>query len=198
MESQDKKINTKSKPALPGDRLATIEEFAPGQGTVISGESVISTIVGEAVPDMRNRVINVQLSKKTVGSIPKTDDLIMGTVQSAQPSMVQVTIEAVNDVPSSKEFTGMLSLRDERRRRNTSPIKAGDVIRARVSSTKNSIFHLSVDSSNCGVLYTVCSVCGSDVVAISRDRIKCRECGWVDERILAEDFVRYSRNQASS
>lgn len=198
MESQDKRINTKSKPTLPGDRLATIEEFAPGQGTVISGESVVSTVVGEAVPDMRNRVINVQLSKKTVGSIPKTGDFVIGTVQSAQPSMVQVTIEEVNDIPSSKEFTGMLSLRDERRRRNTSPIKAGDVIRARVSSTKNSIFHLSVDTPNSGVLYTVCSVCGSDVVAISRDRIKCRECGWVDERILAEDFVRYSRNQASS
>lgn len=198
MESHDKRINTKSKPTLPGDRLATIEEFAPGQGTVISGESVVSTVVGEAVPDMRNRVINVQLSKKTVGSIPKTGDFVIGTVQSAQPSMVQVKIEAVNDIPSSKEFTGMLSLRDERRRRNTSPIKAGDVIRARVSSTKNSIFHLSVDTPNSGVLYTVCSVCGSDVVAISRDRIKCRECGWVDERILAEDFVRYSRNQASS
>ncbi len=184
--------------ALPGDKLATIEEFAPGEGSAISGESVISTVVGYANQDMANRVINVEQGKRTIENLPRPGDYVVGTVQSAQPSMAQVLIEGVNDQPSNKEFTAMLSMRDERRRRNSSPIKAGDVVRARVLSLKNAIIHLTVDAPNCGVLYTVCSICGNDVVAISRDRVKCRECGWVDERLLADDFVRYSRSQVNS
>ncbi|MHB8568151.1 MAG: exosome complex RNA-binding protein Csl4 [Nitrososphaerales archaeon] len=202
MENQEK-IRTERKKlevraALPGDRLATIEEFASGSGSTVSGETVIATVVGETHPDMVNRVINVDIRKQSVAPIPVTGDYVIGTVQSAQPSMAQVMIEAVNDIPSSKEFTGMLSMRDERRRRTSSPIKSGDVLRAKVSSTKNAIFHLTVDAPNCGVLYTVCSMCGKDVVVIGRDRIKCRECGWGDERLLSEDFVMYSQSQANS
>jgi exosome complex component CSL4 len=180
---------------LPGDRLATIEEFEPGQGSTIEGDSVISTVIGQASPDMANRTMNVKTDKSVGIGVPVTGDYIVGKVQSAQPSIAQIQIESLNETPSNKQFTGMLSMRDERRRRTSSPIKAGDVVRARVLSTKNSIFQLTVDAPNCGVLYTVCCNCGKDVFAISRDRVKCRECGWVDERLLSEDFVRSSRGQ---
>lgn len=198
VEKPKSTVSRRIKHVLPGEKLATIEEFAPGTGSAIIGDSVISTIVGEVQPDLSSRVINVKLQKTGLQGIPSAGDYVTGTVQSAQPSMAQVKIEAVNDEPSSKEFTGMLSMRDERRRRTSSPIKTGDVIRAQVISTKNAIFHLTVDCSNCGVLFTVCSNCGNDVVAIGRDRVKCKECGWVEERLLAEDFIRYSRGQSNS
>ena len=180
---------------LPGDKLATIEEFAAGNGTVANGDSIVSTVVGESNPDMRSRTMNVKTDKNVGIGVPATGDYIIGKVQSAQPSMAQIEIESVNDIPSNKQFTGMLSMRDERRRRTTSPIKAGDVVRAKVISTKNAIIQLGIDSPKSGVLYTVCSNCGKEVFAISRDRVKCRECGWVDERLLSEDFVRSSRGQ---
>ena len=183
------------KKVLPGDKIATIEEFASGRGSSVLGESVISTLVGETSPDMDTRVITVNTTKQGLGLIPQEGDYIVGTVQSAQPSIVQVKIEAINDENSTKNFTGMLSLRDDRRRRTTSPIKSGDTLRARVASTKNSIFHLSIDGPGCGVLYTICSICGGDVFAIGPDRVKCRECGWVDERLLSEDFIKSSRSQ---
>ena len=90
----------------------------------------------------------------------------------------------------------MLSLRDERRR-NSSPIKAADIIRARVLSTKNAIFHLALDGPRCGVISTVCSNCGGPVVPLGRDRVKCPECGLVDERILAEDMFKPSGSQGT-
>ncbi len=185
----------RTRQVLPGDKLATIEEFAAGQGSAINGENVISTVVGQASPDMANRTMNVKTDKSVGIGVPATGDYIVGKVQSAQPSIAQIQIEAVNDAPSNKQFTGMLSTRDERRRRTSSPIKAGDIVRARVLSTKNAIFQLTLDSPNCGVLYTVCSNCGKEVFAISRDRVKCRECGWMEERLLSEDFVRSSRGQ---
>jgi exosome complex component CSL4 len=184
--------------AIPGDKLATIEEFVPGIGSASIGDSVVSTVVGNVTPDMVNRVINVKPIKNADAALPKVGDYVIGRADSAQPSMVQVTIIAVNDNESHKELSGMLSLRDERRRRTTSPIKAGDIIRAKVFSTKNSIYHLAIDDSIAGVIKTVCSNCGGNVIALGRDRVKCRECGLVDERILSDDFIKNSRTETGT
>ncbi len=182
---------------VPGDRLATIEEFVPGSGSATMGDEIVSTVVGDVVPDMSNRVINVKAMKSADRELPKTGDLIIGHVDSSQPSMAQVTIIAVNGEQSDKELSGMLSMREDRRRRTSSPLKAGDIIRAKVISTKNSIYHLSLDDPKAGVIETVCSNCGGNVMALGRDRVKCKECGFVDERILSEDFIKSSRRQTS-
>ena len=187
----------KTKNVLPGDRLASIEEFVPGTGTAAIGESIISTIAGSKSPDMVSRVMNVVPSRSALKSIPRVGDYITGRVDSASPSVAQVTIGSIIDVPSNREFAGMLSTRDERRR-NSTPIRAADTIRAKVISTKNSIFHLAIDDPNCGVIKTVCSSCGGPVVPLGRDRVKCPECGLVDDRLLAEEMVRSSRPQAIS
>ncbi len=196
MESKTEKSKS-GKLVIPGDKLATIEEFVPGMGSASLGDSVVSTVVGDVEPDMSNRVINVKAVKSADDHLPKAGDLVIGHVDSSQPSMAQVTIIAVQDEPSDKQLSGMLSMREDRRRRTSSPIKAGDIIRAKVISTKNSIYHLSLDDPKTGVISTVCSNCGGSVIALSRDRVKCKECGFVDERILSEDFVKYSRGQMS-
>lgn len=178
---------------LPGDKLATIEEFSPGIGTATVGESLVSTLPGLREADMSNRIMNVKPVRAAAASIPKVGDYIIGLVDSSSPSMVQITIKAVNEVESSKEFAGMLSFRDERRR--ITPIKAADIIRAKVISTKNSIFHLALTDSKCGVISTVCSSCGGTIVPLGRDRVKCPECGLVDDRLLADDFFKKPDSQ---
>jgi exosome complex RNA-binding protein Csl4 len=188
--------NEKRRPgriAIPGDKLATIEEFVPGTGSVSLGDSVVSTVVGDVEPDMANRVINVKPVKSVEENLPKVGDLIVGHVDSSQPSMAQITILAVNEQLNDKQLSGMLSMREDRRRRTSSPIKAGDIVRAKVISTKNSIYHLSLDDQKAGVIKTACTNCGGNVIAIGRDRVKCKECGFVDERILSEEFVKSSR-----
>ncbi len=182
---------------LPGDRLASIEEFVSGSGSVATGEYLISTKVGEISVDMRNRVMNVRPAVQRV-NLPRTGDLVIGTVQSAQSSVAQVRIDAINGVRNEKEFTGMLSLKEDRRRRTSSPIKPGDLIRAKVISTKNAIFHLSLEGNETGVLNTVCSNCGGSVIALGRERVKCRECGWVEDRLLSDEFIKLSRSHANS
>ena len=192
METKTEKTK-RSRLAIPGDKLATIEEFVPGRGSATSGDEIVSTVVGDVEADMANRVIIVKAMKSVDKELPKTGDLVIGHVDSAQPSMAQITIIAVNDRESDKELSGMLSMREDRRRRTSSPLKAGDIIRARVASTKNAIIHLSLDDPKAGVLETVCSNCGGNVMALGRDRVKCKECGFVDDRILSEDFIKSSR-----
>lgn len=179
---------------LPGDCLAAQEEFEAGAGAVIYGGNVVASRVGEVSPDMAARTMTVKPSRQDLAKLPETGDYIVGTVQSAASSIAQVKIEAINGIPSSKELSGMLSMRDDRRRRSSSPIKPGDVIRAKVISTTNAIYHLSLDDSHCGVLYTVCSFCGGRVVALGHGAVKCAECGMADDRMLSEDFIQYSRS----
>ncbi|MDG6906245.1 MAG: exosome complex RNA-binding protein Csl4 [Nitrososphaerota archaeon] len=186
----------KRKVVLPGDKLASIEEFVPGAGTATVGDSIISTVTGGKQADMTNRVMIVESIKTATESIPRVGDYIAGFVDSASPTMAQVTIEAINEVPSNKQFAGMLSLREERRRKSP-PIKAADIVRAKVISTKNSIFHLAIGDQRCGVIYTVCSNCGGRIVPLGMDRVKCPECGLVDDRLLAEDLLKPNRSQAN-
>jgi exosome complex component CSL4 len=187
----------KGSTVLPGDKLATIEEFVPGTGSAAVGESVVSTVVGDVDPDMTNRVMNVRPVKSADDELPKRGDYIIGYVDSAQPAVAQITILAVNNKVSDKQLNGMLSFREDRRRRS-SPVKSGDILRAKVISTTNSIYHLALEGPNTGIVKTLCSNCGGNVIALGRDRVKCRECGFVDERVLADDFVKYSRSQGSS
>jgi exosome complex RNA-binding protein Csl4 len=197
--SQRLKIPVKERvPVLPGDRLATIEEFAPGSNATTQGETVTSTKVGYARLDLKNRIINVDPANPKPTQIPKVGDLVIGLVESAQSSIAQVKIEAINDDRSDKSFAGMISFREETRRSSVPPVKSADILRARVFSTKNSIFHLALDCPSCGVIYTVCSNCGGNVVALSRFRIKCKECGMVDDRLLSEEFLKFSRSSANS
>lgn len=177
---------------LPGEKLASIEEFVAGSGAAMIGDSIVSTVIGGKEPDMANRIMNVRSPKSRDNILPRNGDTIIGFVESSQTSAAQIMIKAINDVESHKEFAGLLSLRDDHRRKSN-PIRAGDTVRATITSTKNSIFHLTLDCANCGVLQTVCSVCGGLVIALGKDRVKCRECGFVDERLLSDDFVRYSR-----
>ncbi|MHB1908117.1 MAG: exosome complex RNA-binding protein Csl4 [Nitrososphaerales archaeon] len=192
---ENKETNpAKRKHVLPGDQLAALEEFESGSGSVVSGDNIVSSKVGDVEADMTNRVMKVVPAKHNISRLPEVGDYVTGKIESASSSVAQVKIDSVNEEPSSKELSGMLSMRDERHRRNGMPIKPGDVVRARISSTKNSIYHLSLDDAKSGVLYTVCSVCGGRVIALGRDRVKCTECGAVDERLLSEEFVALSRS----
>jgi exosome complex component CSL4 len=191
--SSSQEMEKKAK-VLPGDRIATIEEFEPGPGSTVVSDSVVATRVGSVVREMAERKVTV-VPAKNPAKLPEVGDYIIGNVQSAASSVAQIRIDAINDEPSNKELSGMLSLRDDRRRRSP-PLRAGDTIRAKVISTKNSIYHLALEGKETGVLHTVCSVCGGRVIAISHDRIKCTECGWVDERQLAEDFSTLSRMES--
>ena len=182
---------------FPGDKLASIEEFVAGSGSAIVGDEIVSTIVGSKDPDMSNRVMNVSSFRSYTELLPKKGDDIIGFVESTQTAAAQIVIRAVNDTISHKELGGLFSLRDDRRRK-WNPLRAGDTIRARIASTTNSIYHLTLDCQNCGVLQTVCTVCGGSVVALGKDRVKCRDCGFVDERLLSEDFIKYSRDLVNS
>ncbi|MFQ6135002.1 MAG: exosome complex RNA-binding protein Csl4 [Nitrososphaerales archaeon] len=181
----------KVKTATPGEKVSVIEEFDSGEGTYLRDGEVRSLRVGEAVPNLTERIISIK-PVKSMDRLPRPGDTVIGVVETAQASIMNIRIELINGKYSQAGFTGMLQLGAERssgrgRVRRGSVCKRGDLIRARVFSDLNSIIHLSIDGADDGVIHTVCSLCGGDVVRI-RDRVKCIECGNVEERKLASNF----------
>ncbi len=181
-------METKSNMTVPGDRLAVIEEFESGEGTYVHDGVIRANIVGVVHKDIVNRKIVVKREK--VNILPKAGDIIIGQVETAQPSEVNIRIHFINDLPSQKGFIGMLLLRENESKvskGNKLPCKAGDLVRAKVAANVDMIIILTLSCPKCGVIYALCSLCGGQLAKMD-SRLKCVECGNVEYRVIAPDY----------
>jgi exosome complex component CSL4 len=179
----------KMKRVTPGEKLAVIEEFSPSKGTYMNRDSIRALKLGVANYDLKKKEIRMEPLKKI--GLPMMGDRVIGQVDAVQSNIANIKIYYVNNERSFGGFAGMLILKPEssfRRGRGKAIIcKLGDIVRAKVKSYRNAIVHLSIDDDENGVIYTKCSSCGGDVDRIDQ-RIKCVDCGLMEERKLAFDF----------
>jgi exosome complex component CSL4 len=184
------KDKTKQDGVLPGDRLAVSEEFLPGRHAYDAKGLIRALSVGTVQKDVKNMEISVKPAVEP--EIIKVDDWVTGQVESVQSNSANVHIYFLDGKPTYKDFSGMLSLRGlsggGRGARRTTPVKSGDIVRCRVFSLVNGIIHLSIDEPEMGVVAALCGNCGKPLLRGSSTRVKCDECGNVEERKLAKDF----------
>jgi exosome complex component CSL4 len=181
-------VEIKSSLTVPGDRLAVIEEFVAGEGTYVDDGVIRASTLGVVHKDVVNKQIMVKREK--VNRLPKVGDIIIGQVESAQPSEVDIRIYFINDSPSQKGFIGMLLLREDESkvsRGNKIPCKVGDLVRAKVAANVDMIILLTLSCPKCGVIYALCSLCGGQLVKMNM-RLKCVECGNIEHRVIAPDY----------
>jgi exosome complex component CSL4 len=175
---------------VPGERLGVIEEFIPDTGTYVKDGVIYSKIIGRALMDMLNRKVTVYPLKEGV-KVPKLGATIIGQVGNAQSDNVLVRITGVGTKKrTSGAFGGILHISDVSDRYIDSMnevCKPGDIIRARVISEKNQIFHLTTDDKNLGVIYAFCSNCGT-LLEQRRNEMHCTKCGNVEQRKTAFDY----------
>jgi exosome complex component CSL4 len=175
---------------LPGDRLGVIEEFIPDAGTYVKDGVIYSKIIGHALMDMLNRRVSVY----PVGEgavVPKVGTVVIGQVGNAQSDNVLVRILQVGKKKKmTGVFSGILHISDVSDRYIDSMnevCKTGDIIRGKVISEKNQIFHLSTSDHNLGVLYAFCGQCGN-MLDQRRNEMFCLRCGNVERRKTAPDY----------
>lgn len=177
------------KVAMPGDSLATPEEFLPGRNTYEGDGSIRALLVGRVVRDTKKMEIGVEplAGRRT----PSVGDFVTGQIEAVQSSSANMKIYYMNGKQTLGGFSGTIFLRDERAGRGMrrTQVKLGDIVRAKVFSTLNGIIQLSIDDHHSGVMYALCSNCG---MPLSRadGRARCLECGNVEERKFADDFGR--------
>jgi len=174
---------------LPGERLGVIEEFVPDAGTFVKDGVIYSKVVGRALLDLATRRVSVhQVGRQAL--IPQVGSIVMGQVAGGQSDSVNVRIFQIGDKQISSVFVGVLHVSDADIRYVDSMhdvCKAGDIVRARVISDKNQVYHLSTKDRDLGVIYAFCSNCGGTLEP-RRQGMHCPKCGRIEERKTTEDY----------
>jgi len=176
---------------VPGDRIGVIEEFMPGPGTYVRDGILYSKITGRVLLDMLNKRASVYPLVRRV-AVPRVRSIVTGQVADVQSKFALVRIYKVEEKVLPGFFTGVLHVSDVSHGYVESMFDAcrtGDILRARVISTKNRVYHLSTAEDMLGVIYALCSKCGHLLIP-KRRMMKCVKCGNVEKRKIASDYYR--------
>jgi exosome complex component CSL4 len=114
----------------------------------------------------------------------------VGQIGNAQSDNVLVRIFKIGHKKLSGNFGGILHISDVSDRYVNSMndvCKTGDIVRAKVISEKNRIYHLSTNDNGLGILYAFCSRCGS-LLEPQRYDLHCPKCGNIEKRKIAPDY----------
>jgi len=65
--------------------------------------------------------------------------------------------------------------------------KPGDIVKAKVISEKNQVYHLSTNDKGLGIMYAFCSK-DSTLLEPQRYDLKCPKCGNIEHRKTAPDY----------
>jgi exosome complex component CSL4 len=180
-----------SMPILPGDQIASIEEFEAGKYAYVSDGTIRSTSVGTKIYDFKKRIAKIE--KINTPMLPRIGDILVGYIEMLFGSMISVRILYINEKKSFSGFSAIASTRistpgRERDRRSRIIFRVGDIIRGRVISLLNSSIHITIDEKEFGVIYTLCFNCGGGTVSVNNKTIKCIECGINEDRKLTIDY----------
>lgn len=186
---------------LPGDHIASIEEFESGKNTYEMDGSVRSSALGTGNFDFKYR--RVSINRKNIATFPKIGDELVGYIEMLFSSMISIRILYINNLKSDSGLSAIASTkisdngghqsRRDRERRPRFVFRVGDIVRGRVFSLMNSSVHATINDKNLGVVYCLCNNCGGDTVKLNNS-IKCVECGFTEDKKVASDFGKQTLN----
>ena len=163
-------------------KIAQIEEYLPGDNTFEDNDVIRATAIGDIHLDSNERLASI--TKQTQITVPNVGDVIIGVVEANLPSMIAIMIKYVN---GKKVVADLECVCVTRHIRKKNIALAKDVVKVKIISHINGTIHASIDSEELVVLFTKCRKCFG-IVAKMRDAVKCKDCGWIDDRKLSLDF----------
>ena len=167
---------------IPGEKIVSIEEYLSGENTYEDNDVIRATVIGDINLDSTERLASINRQKQI--TVPKVGDVIIGVVEANLPSMIAIKIKYVNGKKVGSDLECVCVTRHIRKKNIA---LAKDVVKAEIISHINGTIHASIDSQELGVLFTKCRKCFGTVVKM-RDAVKCKDCGWIDDRKLSLDF----------
>ena len=167
---------------IPGEKIAQIEEYLPGDNTYEDNDVIRATTIGDINLDSVEKQASINRQKQI--TVPKVGDIIIGVVEANLPSMIAIMIKYVNGKKVNSDLECVCVTRHIRKKNIA---LAKDVVKAEIISHINGTIHASIDSQDLGVLFTKCRKCFGTVVKM-RDAVKCKDCGWIDDRKLSLEF----------
>lgn len=177
---------------VPGDLLGVIEEFLLGPGTFAEDGNIYSLTTGHLLIDSRNQRVSVYRKVRTV-IFPKEDSIVIGHVSQIQDRNLTLRIFQVGDLLIHTFLDGVMHISDVSKgymQTMFDAFKMGDLVRAKVISTKNRAFHLTTREDRLGVISAVCSYCGNSL-KMKGTVLKCFKCNRVRRRKISSNYDKY-------
>ncbi len=177
---------------IPGDFLATAEEFVPGDGAYEENGKIYSSCTGVVLVDVRTKHISV--FSRTLGPPAlKRDDVVVGRVEEVRDQSANVYIGVLRGREDRElPLPNMGSIHVSQV--NTSYVeemhqqfKLGDIVRARVMNARRAPVQLLTAGDDLGVIVATCSRCRA-LLEREDSKLRCSECGNVEFRKLASDY----------
>jgi exosome complex component CSL4 len=168
--------------SLPGDKIATIEEFETGNNTFDDGHTIRSVVVGTKEFDKTQRIANINQLKSP--AVPQVNDLIIGNVVALMNNMFAVNMLYINGKPTHSDLECICQARGAKKRIIA---RVSDVVMVKIISHLNGAIHGTISEPELGVLFTQCNKCAGKVVQIGGN-VKCIDCGYIEERKLSSKF----------
>jgi exosome complex component CSL4 len=174
---------------IPGDKIGVIEEYVPSDGTYEEGGTIFSSRIGVILVDKVEKKVKVfrRLNKPIP---PNNGDIIIGKIVSVHKQVAEVSIARIKSQNLSSSASGLIHISqvsDEYTDSLDSVFKPGDVVRARIVNASHLPYQLSTSGSTLGVLYTLCSRCGTPLV-LAGSRLSCPACFNTEERKLSLNY----------
>src|SRR5256884_4310114 len=179
-----------AKMVLPGDEIATAEEFEPGEGTYEKNGLVFAATPGVLVLDPGNRVARVRAFNPPAEL--RVGDIVYGVIDDIRGMMATATIQAIHgrarQISGESEGTIHIpNVSEEYTEDIHDKFRLGDVIRAKVVQVKPSV-QLTTAEPDLGVVKAMCSVCRGPLELRGRD-LYCPRDERTEQRKLAADYA---------
>ena len=121
---------------IPGEKIASIEEYLPGDNTFEDNDSIRATTIGEINLNSSER--SASINRQTQITVPKVGDIIIGVVEANLPSMIAIMIKFVNGKRVNANLECICVTRHIRKKNIA---LAKDVVKAEIISHINGTIH---------------------------------------------------------
>jgi exosome complex component CSL4 len=177
------------KKIFPGDELAVIEEYNKGEGSYQEDGLVRSEELGETRLNREKRALEVKKATKPL-NLPVEGSIVIAEAGSVTRRDARVDIFRINGKKIQPTYTGVIHISDVARefsRDLEQALHSGDIVRAVVANTKNTIIQLSIAGPEFGVVYAYCSRCGG-ILENQKGNLTCPNCKRVERRQTARSY----------
>ncbi len=181
----DKKI------VMPGEELATVEEFECGENTYSDDEFVYSDSIGKAEFDSENYEVKVTKPKNVLAFTSGTQ--VIGIVSAVRKNYAFINIREAFEGKEKRVFSKssatllISSVSSDYIKDLNEMFKKGDIVKAEIDSIETYRVTIKTNKPELGVVKAFCSNCRAGM-QLSQDKLMCTNCGSVENRKLSTEY----------
>lgn len=181
----------KKKLVLPGEHLASAEEVIPGENTYTENDEVYSSSFGELRESERKADVGWEKARRISSPHIGMDLYCVVRKTSATKAFLDCVPAAdLEKTGSRMDISAVLpvqNIRSGRVREVRDELRAGDVIKAKISKVVRDDVDVSIFGNEYGVVKAFCSECRNGMV-LKGDTLICSNCEREEKRKLSDEY----------